>query len=112
MFRSYQTHIDINGTGRIDISPMVEAVEWDVYQISVQTGTQAATCTAQISHNEFFLCATNYGFRDSAHGPPDVVVLPADMLTVTWAGGTYQDTATVGIWYNQVPTGTTYSTAH
>lgn len=112
MFRTYQIQLDTNGNGFISFSPFVESVEWDVYQISIQTGINTANCTARIFHNGFFLCASAAGSLDSADGPPDVVVMPNEMLRVQWYNGTSGDVATAGVWYNENPKGTTYSSAH
>lgn len=112
MFRSFQTMLDNTGNGTVGISPYIESMEWDVYQITVQTGRFISGCTAEIRHNGFYLCMTSQGCKDSATGPPDVVVGPTDMLNIVFTGGIAGDTATVGIWYNENPKGTTMSTAH
>lgn len=112
MFRAFQTQLDNTGNGSVNISPYVESSEWDIYQVSVQTGALTGGCTCTIAHNGFFMCASSQGSQDSAYGPPDVVVLPSDQFTVTWAHGKPNDTGTAGIWYNENPTGTTYSSSH
>lgn len=112
MFRSFETTFNANGLASIDLSPYIESVEWDIYQISVQTGIVTGGCSASILHNNFFLCGTTFGSKDSAAGPPDCVVQPKDTFTIQWAGGSPGDQAILGVWYNENPTGTTISTAH
>lgn len=112
MFRTFQTKLDSTGKGSIEVSPFIESMEWDVYQISVQTAVNTVGCVVQISHNGYFLCSSNQGSKDSAEGPPDVVVLSHDILTVSWFNGTPNDIATVGLWFNENLSGTTTSTAH
>ena len=112
MFRSFQSQpFDATGSGFISLSPYVESMEWDVYQVSVQTQS-STTSYCEMRHNGFFLCATTQGAKDSADGPPDVIVLPSDMLTLIWSHGAPGDIGTAGVWYNENPKGTTYSTAH
>lgn len=62
--------------------------------------------------NMNFLCATPQGSLDTATGPPDVVLNSSDTLTAAWQQGSPGDIINVGIWYNENPVGTTYSTAH
>ena len=112
MFRTFQTQLDQSGSGSIHISPYIESVEWDIYQISVQTSTLVTACQCHLHHNGYFLCHSIQGSRDTAVGPPDVVVKPADMFAIYWLNGAPNDQATVGIWYNENPQGTTSSTAH
>lgn len=112
MFRSFQTRLDASGNGFVSLSPYVESIEWDIYQVSIQTATAIATCTAEIRHNGFFLCSTAQGSKDSATGPPDCVVQASDMFSIYWFNGQPNDQATVGIWFNENPAGTTYSSAH
>lgn len=101
-----------DGTAKIDLSPYIESVEWDIYQISVQTTTMVANCRCQVLHNNFFLCGSVQGSKDAADGPPDCVVLPKDTFSVQWIGGNPGDQATLGIWYNENPVGATYSASH
>jgi len=112
MFRSFAVTLDTNGNGNIDLSPYIESVEWDIYQISVQTGQVVHGCTCQIQHNRFFLCGSAQGSLDCAIGPPDIVVMPSDLLTIMWSDGKPGDQAMAGVWYNENPTGTTYSSSH
>lgn len=112
MFRSFTTTLNAQGNGSFDLSPYIESVEWDIYQVSVQTTRVNTNCSAQINHNGFFLCGTAYGSKDSASGPPDCVVLPSDTFTVQWFGGYPGDQALLGVWYNENPQGSTSSSAH
>ena len=112
MFRTFQTILDTTGYGEIDLSPYIESMEWDIYQLSIHTGKTTSACTCEIKHNGFFLCNSLQGWKDTAVGPPDIVVTPGDTLSICWYDGASKDQATVGIWYNENPTGTTYSTAH
>ena len=112
MFRAFSTLINAQGYGFFDLSPYIESVEWDIYQVSVQTQTVVANCSAQLNHNGFFLCGTAYGSKDSASGPPDCIVLPSDIFTVQWFNGHPGDQALLGVWFNENPQGTTYSSAH
>ena len=112
MFRTFQVMLDNAGNGSVDLSPYIESMEWDIYQLSIQTGKATAACTCEVRHNGFFLCNSLQGWKDTAVGPPDIVVQPGDMLSVNWINGAAKDEATVGVWYNENPTGTTYSTAH
>lgn len=112
MFRTYQDKVANNGTCTITVRPEVAAVEWDIYQISVQTGLTTYASTCDILYNGFFLCGTYQGYKDTAVGPPDVVLQPNDRLMIQFSGASPGDTATVGIWYNENPTNSTYSTAH
>lgn len=111
-FRAFQVTLNNQGGGSIDLSPYIESVEWDIYQISVQTNPYDTSCIAEIHHNGFFLCGSAQGGKDSATGPPDCVVLPKDTFTVTWSGGPLGGQANLGVWYNENAVGTTYSTAH
>lgn len=113
MFRARQMKLDSTaGSGTITITPEIDTVEWDIYQISVQTGQQNDACQVQIAINGFFLCGTNQGFLDCATGPPDAVITGKDKLTITWFNANLGDTLQCGFWYNENPTGTTYSSAH
>ena len=111
MFRAFETRAKAS-TVTVDISPYIESVEWDIYQISVQTSSQVDACTCEIHHNGYFLCGTNQGFKDSAVGPPDLVALPSDTVTIIWNNVAIGDQCQCGIWYNENPTGTTFSTSH
>jgi hypothetical protein len=104
--------LDSTGGGAVNVGPSITNMEWDIYQISVTTTRIVASCQAQILHNGFFLCATPVGSRDTATGPPDIVVRPGDDLTVQWIDGAVGDLATVGVWYNENPVGTTVSMSH
>jgi hypothetical protein len=104
--------LDGTGTGTVTVRPEVGAIEWDIYQISVQTQLQTYGCSCNILYNGFFLCGTFQGWQDTATGPPDAVLQPNDRLMIQFNGGAPGDTATVGIWFNENPTNTTYSTAH
>jgi hypothetical protein len=112
VYRSYQGSIGANGRGSVEVRHGNAAVEWDIYQISCQCGTMGATCVVILYVNGAFLCATPQGSLDTACGPPDVVLNSTDTLTATWQLGTVGDTVTVGIWYNENPSGTTISLAH
>jgi hypothetical protein len=94
------------------VSPANPNNEWDIYQISVSTKTFTPTCLAEVLHNNFFLCGSPQGSLDTATGPPDIVVRASDFLEIAWTNGTANDLATVGVWYNENPTGQTTSTAH
>lgn len=116
MFRSFQTTLDAGGNGGIDISPYIESVEWDIYQISIQTQNNP-NCYAELRHNGFFLCGTANGSKDSATGPPDCIVQPHESFSCMWFNGVASIPgnpiqATMGVWYNENPQGTTYSSAH
>lgn len=111
-FRSFETNFNSSGNALIDLSPYIESVEWDIYQVSVQTIPIVGSCIVEIHHNGFFLCGTAQGAKDSASGPPDCVVGPKDMFTVMWTNGPVGGQALLGVWYNENATGTTYSTAH
>lgn len=118
MFRAYQVQLSAagggspGGSGQVIISPNVESVEWDIYQLTIQTATFSNACVASVMHNGFFLCNSFAGTKDVATGPPDIVVLPADQLIVAWTGGIPGDMATASIWFNQNPQGTTMSLSH
>lgn len=113
MFRAFQaTASAAGGIVTIDLSPFIESVEWDIYQISVQTQVQNDSCTCEIHHNGYFLCGTNQGFKDSATGPPDLVALPSDTVTIMWNNVNPHDQCQAGVWYNENPQGTTISLAH
>jgi hypothetical protein len=112
MFRAFQTQIDGTGKGQIDVSPYIESVEWDIYTVAIQTQIQNSACIAELHQNGFFLCASSQGSKDTATGPPDVVILPNDTLSILWFNATPNDTATAGVWYNENPKSTTYSSAH
>lgn len=112
MFRAYQVKLDANGSGTITVSPYVESVEWDIYQISVQTQQQNDSCNVTINWNGYFLCGSNQGYRDNATGPPDIVVRASDILTIAWTLGNPGDQAQAGVWFNENPAGTTYSSSH
>lgn len=117
MFRAYQMNFTTRlsptaTTGSIFITPEIDSMEWDIYQISVQTQQQNDACQALIFLNGFFLCGTNQGYLDCATGPPDVVVGGKDKLQIEWIGTNPGDIVQCGIWYNENPTGTTYSSAH
>jgi len=104
--------VGTNGYAQIDIGPYVESMEWDIYQFTIQTGQVTAATGCDVKHNGFLLCSTIQGWKDTAVGPPDCVVQPGDTLSVCWSRATPGDTATVGVWYNENPNGTTFSTAH
>lgn len=112
MFRVYQSKAAADGTANISISPEIDAMEWDVYQISVQTQNQVDACRVQVMVNGFFLCGTSQGFLDCATGPPDAVITGKDHLTIMWFEANPGDLCQAAIWYNENPTGSTYSTAH
>lgn len=112
MFRAYQVVAKADGAPYIDISPFIDSVEWDIYQISVQTGQQNDACTCEIHHNMYFLCGTNQGFKDSAVGPPDAIVQAKDNLRIVWANVNPGDICIAAVWYNENPAGTTVSLAH
>ena len=112
MFRAYQTNLNASGFGQVFVSPDVDAVEWDIYQISVVTQTANTNTHCMIRHNGFFLCSTPKGWEDTSVGPPDAVVLAHDILAIQWISGSPNELATAGIWYNENPSGTTYSSAH
>lgn len=112
MFRAYQAVANSSGFATVTFSPYVESVEWDVYQISIQTSNQNDACSCEVHHNGYFLCGTNQGFKDSAVGPPDMVVKASDIATIMWFGANPGDQCQAGIWYNENPAGTTISTAH
>lgn len=101
MFRTFQTRLDGNGNGSIDLSPYIESVEWDIYQISVQTNTFDFNCIAEIHHNGFFLCGSTQGSKDTATGPPDCVVQPKDTFTIMWSSGPPNGYGNLGVWYNE-----------
>ena len=119
MFRAFQVEIDLKtGEGSIDVGPSITSMEWDIYQISVRTSVFSPFTQCEILHNGFFLCASPQGALDTATGPPDIVVKPGDDLTVLWVAGAAPtppqttNLATVGIWYNENPVGTTVSLTH
>src|SRR5215469_5130399 len=112
MFRSFQQTLDAIGSGSISVRPSDVAVEWDIYQISIQTQATNYPTTCDILWNNFFLCTSFQGWKDCATGPPDIVVGPSDFLLVNFSGGKPNDVASIGVWYNENPTGQTYSTAH
>jgi hypothetical protein len=111
-FRTFQVQITANGTASLTIRPTDTAIEWDIYQISTLTGNQKNNCDVDVLYNGFYLCNSYQGQKDTATGPPDVVLQPSDFLTINFIGATPGDYATVGLWYNENPTGTTISTAH
>ena len=104
--------LDASGNGTITIRPTDVAVEWDIYQISTLTGNQKNNCDVDVLYNGFYLCNSYQGQKDTAVGPPDVVLQPSDFLMINFIGGSAGDFANVGIWFNENPTGTTISTAH
>lgn len=106
MHRRYQVRLDSTGTGRVDISPDITAVEWDVYQVSVQTNPIRSGCIAAMYFNDAYIHHTMFGSQDSASGAPNTVLNPQDIFTVVWTGGTAQAQATVSIWYSENPVGT------
>jgi len=112
MYRNFTNTISATGIGKVDIQHGNTAVEWDIYQISVSCGTITAPCIVLILVNNYFLCATAQGSLDTATGPPDVVLNSSDILTAQWQQGMPGDTINVGLWYNENPVDTTYSTAH
>ena len=112
MFRAFQATAGTSGYAQVDLSPYIESVEWDIYQMTIQTAKVTAATQCEVKHNGFLLCYTLQGWRDTAVGPPDIVVRPGDTLSVCWSNMNPMDIATVGVWYNEVPQGTTYSTAH
>src|SRR5215469_18731056 len=99
-------------TATIGIHPSETNIEWDIYQISVLVLPIWSNTTVDITYNGFFLCSSFQGWKDCATGPPDVVVGPSDFLLVNFSGGKPNDVASIGVWYNENPTGQTYSTAH
>jgi len=111
-FRVFQMKLDANGHAAQRVRPNDVAVEWDIYQISVLTAQTNYPVTVDLMYNGFFLAGSFQGWKDCATGPPDVVVQPSDIFEVIFNGGAPNDTATVGVWFNENPTGTTYSTAH
>lgn len=112
MFQSFQGKADIRGAAVVEITTQNSAMEWDIYQISIKSNTFLANCVAAIYFNGFFLCATPQGSMDTATGPPDVVIQPGDLLTVEFTAAPPNDTVSVGIWFNENPVGTTYSSSH
>lgn len=102
----------MNGFQAVRITPQIRSVEWDIYQISVQTTSQNDACTVEIHWNNYFLCGSNQGFKDCATGPPDVIVGADDTLLILWSNVNLGDVCQASIWYNENPAGTTYSTAH
>lgn len=112
MFRAFQVKFDTTGAGIVNVGPSITNMEWDIYQISVKTSTFSPFAQCQVLHNGFFLCASPQGALDTATGPPDIVVKPGDDLTVQWINGVAADLATVGIWYNENPVGSTTSFTH
>jgi hypothetical protein len=104
--------LDSGGSGVVTIGPNQTAMEWDIYQISLRTTNFVSTCWAVIEVNGFFLCSTPQGSLDTATGPPDTVLQPGDEMTVLFVSAHPNDLASVGIWYNENPVGTTMSTAH
>lgn len=109
MFRTFQVKVANDGTAEVDVGPDITNVEWDVYQISVQTSIFNQACVCEIRHNGYFLCVSPQGSMDSATGPPDIVVRAGDSLSANWYRATPGDLATVGIWYNENPIGSTLS---
>ena len=107
MFRNFQGTIGASGSGSMDIIQPNAVVEWDIYQISCQCGTLQGGCFVTLFVNGFFLCATPQGSRDTATGPPDVVLGHSDTLTAQWTNGIPNDPINVGLWYNEYPAGTT-----
>lgn len=112
MFRAFQMKLNNNGYGQVHVHPENTAMEWDIYQITNLLGQYSSSAIVEIQHNSFFLCGSPNGWRDTATGPPDIVLQPGDDLVVTFAYANANDLATVGIWYNENPVGTTTSTAH
>lgn len=112
VLRGFQLTLDAQGNGQINVGPDITNVEWDIFQISVRTKTFTPACSIEILHNGFFLCGSPLGSLDTATGPPDIVVSSSDELLVAWFNGTPHDLATVGVEYNENPSGTTRSTAH
>lgn len=112
VFRGFQTKLDNSGYGTIHVGPDNAAMEWDIYQISTRTSQFSQSCIAEVLHNTFFLCGTPVGWKDTATGPPDTVLRPGDEIVINFYYGNAKDLATVGIWYNENPVGTTTSTAH
>lgn len=112
MFRTFQMKVDPNGTAVVHVHTLTTAMEWDIYQISVKTQVFWVYTQAEIQVNGFFVCGSPQGSLDTATGPPDIVIKPGDDLTVTWINASPGDIATVGIWYNENPVGTTLSFTH
>lgn len=112
MFRTFQTRVDEHGNAIVHVQTLTTAMEWDIYQISVKTQVFWVFTQSEIQINGFFVCGSPQGSLDTATGPPDIVLTPGDDLTVAWINASPGDIATVGIWYNENPVGTTYSTSH
>lgn len=112
MFRTFQQKVDSNGAAVVTVKPLTTAMEWDIYQISVKTQVYWKYTQCEIQVNGFFVCGSPQGSLDTATGPPDTVLTPNDTLTVTWINASPGDIATVGIWYNENPVGSTMSMSH
>jgi len=111
VFRVFQGKL-VNGTVALRARPNDVAVEWDIYQISTTLDNMNHSVYVDLMYNGFFLANSFQGQKDCATGPPDVVVQPSDIFEIVFYNGVSGDLATAGIWYNENPTGTTYSTAH
>lgn len=105
MYRAFTNTIAPSGNGSVPIQNTNAAMEWDIYQISVQCGAIQANCIVILYINGNFLCATPQGSLDTAVGPPNVILRATDVLTAQWQNGFPGDPLTVGIWYNENPVG-------
>ena len=108
--RQYQTIIDAKGVARIDITPNNAAMEWKIFQVPIFTETFVVGCVGAVFHNDSYLHSTPNGSLDAAAGPPYPIVGPGDVFTVSWTGGHPGDQATVTIWYEENPAGTSQPT--
>lgn len=108
--RQYQTFLDSNGVGRIDITPSNVAMEWKIFQVPIFTKTFTSGCIGAIFHNDSYLHSTPIGSLDAAAGPPYPIITSGDVFTISWTGGKPGDQATATIWYEENPAGTSQPT--
>lgn len=106
----------------IDIAPNNTAMEWDIYQISVETMPMIQGCFCEIRLNAdpltvsvgsisitqpypgitnpypsgYLVCYTGQGSKDTAVGPPDIVAQAGDQLNIRWIAYTLQGDDTTG----------------
>lgn len=99
---TYSALVDALGVAVVTITTGNTLQQWDVTQVSVELATAPLGATCDLRVNDYLvtpLIATG----DVGAGDPPILLLPSDVLKITWRNCTPGQTAKVLVIYNEEP---------
>jgi hypothetical protein len=97
--RSYTARVAAGGTAVATIRVQDGINTWTVNQVSIKMATAPDGSTTELQYNGRMVTPM-IPTGDVADGSPPVILRPADVLTVNWAGCTPGDVGEVLVFYD------------